>query len=185
MAPRRVLDHADHDPVGRGDRHRHREVAHEPPRQGSALGTHPAASHEVELAPPVREPDPQPPDAGDDSDRRAAATRAAVDDTADHLPQHDDGEQVEPLDHRLARVGAGVRVAPLRQSKTVMPAIQPTTTSAQAARRAPSGSSALAPTTVAETRTPAMYGVVAGRNAGSSWRRTEYQSQPSMKRYAL
>ena len=75
------------------------------------------------------------------------------------------------------------RVTPLRQSRIVMPASQPTTTSAQATRRAPSGSSALAPTTAAETRTPAMYGEVAGRNEGSSWRRTEYQSQPSRKRY--
>src|ERR1017187_3805890 len=75
-------------------------------RDRAPLGTHPAASHEVELAPPVREPDPQPQDAGDDSDRRAVGIRDAVDDTDDHLPQHDDAEQVEPLDHRLARVGA-------------------------------------------------------------------------------
>ena len=53
------------------------------------------------------------------------------------------------------------RLAPLRQSNRMMPASHPATTSAQAAsgqaaKRAPSGSSALAPTTMAETRTPAM-----------------------------
>ena len=32
---------------------------------------------------------------------------------------------------------------------------------------------------------PTMYGVVVGRNSGSSWRRTVYQSQPSNNRNAL